>query len=425
MGDGERGLQASRVISSLEIIVQEDPLIFCPKDIEDCCLWCGCDDVDPCDDCGYPVCSSCVKNHLQEECHLLAKCRQVTTDIVLMLRMISIMKQGGATWSQIETMKAHTEERRQNENEWKRVQTDVIDVVQKVIEDDLHISLLHKMYGILSINCVTTDDVCALYPTLAMVNHSCVANSVYTINANNSIVLRAKRKIEDDEEITISYVSVWCGQPRRRSTLLNRWFFDCRCPRCCDVTELGTNLSAFKCESCYEGLVLPVSTDVGCEWTCRFCGNPSSSTAVIILIEKLESDLFKILESDSDDTVQLLQRFISKNSRQLHSKHYLNIIAQRHIITILSEKKTFTREVARKIIQLGKSIKSSLSPLDTGYSEWLGFILKMINMSQLQILKLNLQEKKINKNVFAEESESIWKAMKEVENCEILSSSPI
>jgi len=190
------------------------------------------------------------------------------------------------------------------------------------------------------------------------------------------------------------------------------------------VTELGTNLSAFKCESCCEGLVLPVSTDIGSEWTCRFCGNPSSSTAVNNLIDKLESELFKILESDTDDTVQLLQRFISKNSKQLHSKHYLNIIAQRQIITILSEKKSFTREAARKIIQLGKSIKSSLSPLDTGYSEWLGFILKMINMSQLQILKLNLQEKKINKNVFAEESESIWRAMKEVENCEILSSSP-
>ena len=100
----------------------------------------------------------------------------------------------------------------------------------------------------------------------------------------------------------------------------------CRCPRCSDVTELGTNLSAFKCESCCEGLVLPVSTDIGSEWTCRFCGNPSSSTAVNNLIDKLESELFKILESDTDDTVQLLQRFISKNSRQLHSKHYLNII---------------------------------------------------------------------------------------------------
>ena len=99
--DGERELQASRVISSLEIIVQEDPLIFCPKDIDDYCLWCGCDDADPCDECGFPICSSCVKNHLQEECTLLGKCRQVTSDIVLMLRMLYIRKQGGSSWCQI------------------------------------------------------------------------------------------------------------------------------------------------------------------------------------------------------------------------------------------------------------------------------------------------------------------------------------
>jgi len=30
------------------------------------------------------------------------------------------------------------------------------------------------------------------------------------------------------------------------------------------------------------------------------------------------------------------------------------------------------------------------------------------------------QEKKINKNAFAEESETIWKAMKEVDKCEEL-----
>ena len=125
-------------------------------------------------------------------------------------------------------MKHHIEERRENENEWKRVQTDVVDVVHEVIEDDIDNMLLHKMYGILSINCVTTDDVCALYPILAMVNHSCLANSVYAINANNSMVLRAKRSIAEDEEITVSYVSVWCGQPRRRTTLMSRWFFDCR-----------------------------------------------------------------------------------------------------------------------------------------------------------------------------------------------------
>ena len=36
-------------------------------------------------------------------------------------------------------------------------------------------------------------------------------------------------------------------------------------------------------------------------------------------------------------------------------------------------------------------VQSTLLPLDPGYSDWLGFILKMINLAQLQILKLNLQ----------------------------------
>ena len=36
--------------------------------------------------------------------------------------------------------------------------------------------------------------------------------------------------------------------------------------------------------------------------------------------------------------------------------------------------------------------------------------------------QLLIQEKKINKNDFAEESEAVWKTMKEVEMCENLSS---
>ena len=36
-------------------------------------------------------------------------------------------------------------------------------------------------------------------------------------------------------------------------------------------------------------------------------------------------------------------------------------------------------------------LQSTLLPLDPGYSDWLGSILKMINLAQLQILKLNLQ----------------------------------
>ena len=76
------------------------------------------------------------------------------------------------------------------------------------------------------------------------------------------------------------------------------------------------------------------------------------------------------------------------------------------MIILLSDTKTISREAANKIIKLGKSIKvinegdveitasllqSSLYPLDSGYSEWLGYVLKMINTAQLQLLKLNYQ----------------------------------
>ena len=41
------------------------------------------------------------------------------------------------------------------------------------------------------------------------------------------------------------------------------WYFTCSCARCEDVTEFGTNLSAFKCQMCCEGLVLPATSTIG------------------------------------------------------------------------------------------------------------------------------------------------------------------
>ena len=48
-------------------------------------------------------------------------------------------------------------------------------------------------------------------------------------------------------------------------------------------------------------------------------------------------------------------------------------------------------ECERFVILILALLQSTLLPLDPGYSDWLGFILKMINLAQLQILKLNLQ----------------------------------
>ena len=77
------------------------------------------------------------------------------------------------------------------------------------------------------------------------------------------------RAIQKGEEVSVNYLNIWCGQPKRRIHLGKTYFFDCACPRCSDVTEFGTNLSAFKCESCCEGLILPNTTDIGkTPWSC-------------------------------------------------------------------------------------------------------------------------------------------------------------
>lgn len=418
-------------IPALEVILSEQPVVVSPRHLSSQCVTCGQEEeAGECVRCRCLVCEQCQPLHSRgesAECSVLARAAQLglhlTPEVVIMLRLLTVRNQGGELWAHIDKMMDHVEDRKKDARKWSTVEEKIIHVVQKIwSEDDICDSVLHKLYGIICTNCISLEDMIGLYPVLAMINHSCVANTVYTLNTEtNSVILRAKRRLEAGEEITLCYTDLWVGQPHRRIKLSKTWYFDCKCPRCSDVTEFGTNMSALKCSSCSEGLVLPEASHIDSTWSCRFCTNPYDFALVTIDIDQIEEELYSIIDSNSNDAAQLLLMFVSKHSGKLHSKHYLNLLAWRHVIILLSEAKTVTREAANKIIKLGKSIKSTMYPLDTGYSEWLGYLLKMINKAQLQLLKMNYQEKRINKNVFAEESEAVWKTMKEVEMCENLS----
>ena len=142
-------------------------------------------------------------------------------------------------------MMDHVEERKRDAREWSAVQEKVIHVLQKILdEDDICESDLQKLYGIIVTNCVTVEDRLCLYPVLAMINHSCVANSCYTFDAEtNSVILRARRRLEAGEEITVCYTDPWAGQPHRGKTLSKTWHFDCRSARGDTVLILSFSLS--------------------------------------------------------------------------------------------------------------------------------------------------------------------------------------
>lgn len=78
-----------------------------------------------------------------------------------------------------------------------------------------------------------------LFPTAALVNHSCEPNALATFRPAKSsssgptlLVLRSIRDIAAGEEITVSYTDVASPTPIRRTNLLDDYFFRCACPRC-------------------------------------------------------------------------------------------------------------------------------------------------------------------------------------------------
>ena len=66
-------------------------------------------------------------------------------------------------------------------------------------------------------------------------------------------------------------------------------------------------------------------------WSCRFCNNPYDFARVTSEIDKMEQELHSIIDygdSHPSNTPQLLLKFVSKHSSELHSKHYLNLLGR-------------------------------------------------------------------------------------------------
>jgi len=330
----ERGLciVAARDIEPLEIILADTPvLVTTHQSPTQVCVGClkGVASVSVCGVCHHPVCEECGGEDHGEECGVLQGERCVGEDghhVVAILRLLSLRNTDdrGRIDSLLDTVRrrSHTDITR-----WKRVQTDIVDVIKtkKDVDDDL----LHHLYDLVTLH---TVDLClrkdrlsrrALYPLLALVTHSCVSNASYAVNPDDlSVVLRAKKKISEGDCITRSFVPAVYGLPKRKHDLSHDWGVTCHCERCSDVTEFGTFVSAVKCGVCGEGLILPQDNNHGSLWKCRSCSNPYETEMIQKLLQNLEDQLHNI----SDISVKSFETFIKNNSKDLYMKHYLNLI---------------------------------------------------------------------------------------------------
>lgn len=70
-----------------------------------------------------------------------------------------------------------------------------------------------------------------MHPYAALINHSCEYNSTVGFDGEE-LYVKAIRPIKKDEQIFISYIDTTTPKEVRCKELSERYFFDCKCPKC-------------------------------------------------------------------------------------------------------------------------------------------------------------------------------------------------
>jgi hypothetical protein len=76
-------------------------------------------------------------------------------------------------------------------------------------------------------------------PTVAMINHSCEPNALVAMDGAR-LSIRSTENIRKGEEITMAYVSPFPSRYQRQRTLLDQYYFECKCPLC-EAQRLSPN----------------------------------------------------------------------------------------------------------------------------------------------------------------------------------------
>eukprot|EP00914_Ancora_sagittata_P016479 GHVO01032762.1.p1 GENE.GHVO01032762.1~~GHVO01032762.1.p1 ORF type:complete len:568 (+),score=61.75 GHVO01032762.1:38-1741(+) len=124
---------------------------------------------------------------------------------------------------------------------------------------------LETMLRIWILNCFEyTDDPLgfAIFFMPAFCSHSCMPNAVWFFNDHNEFVLITRRKINPNDEITLSYISedgLYEPTPLRQHSLEATKDFTCTCARCLSPSDLSRG---FRCPRCRRGTVY-LSADAG------------------------------------------------------------------------------------------------------------------------------------------------------------------
>ncbi|KAJ8915038.1 hypothetical protein NQ315_016013, partial [Exocentrus adspersus] len=434
-----RYMVSTKEIAPGEKILSEEPIVVGP--CTGCKVQClGCYKpletetyIAQCVRCGWPLCSQTCPGlgkshgHTIEECMLLQKCKssslldynnlesvRLHLQTIVPLRCLILKRTDPSTFNIIWDMESHNDIRRNIPDVWNGNQVNVVNRITKdwgLTEFSEH--EIHTICGILEVNCFEIGqgiNIRGLYPTAFLMSHDCVPNTNHTDEEDNyKLTVRASLKIPEGHPITLSYAYTlqfyllpnWFipqNKLKRREHLENK-FFECRCRRCSDPTELGTYAGALICPKCHTGLVLynnPLDADSS--WSCNNnqAGCPGytiPARSMKLLLQRISQEVEQI---DLND-VKGMEAFLNKYRNVLHPTHYLCLGVKVSFSQVYSKISWYLiYELSNKLLErkqdLCMEILKVLNVIEPGYTRIRGVTLYEIHAPLMILLTRDMED---------------------------------
>ncbi|XP_043275189.1 uncharacterized protein [Venturia canescens] len=425
-----RYLVATRDLEPGEEIICASPFVVGPKaNSYPVCLGCYSawpprEDWRPlCSKCGWPVCNGICENvpqHKDYECQVFASAGEkfnveaaleessangvAQLECVTPLRLLLESEKSPERWkTEVKDLEAHTKIR----SKGKQWSTDNVNIV-KYLRERLKLERfseesIQNACGILAINTHEVRTSCGdctargLYPTISLLNHNCVANTIHSITTNNfKLQLRARTRIPKDGQLFACYTPTFLPTILRREQLLEGKHFLCACARCSDPTELGTHLSSLKCTKCDNGIVVSLdSLDSESTWKCTHCEFTTSAAAIrkVFGIIQAEVEAAEAVTGDEGGSaIQIRETVIKKYHSVLHPNHAFLATLKYSLCQLYGRVTEYELEdlpdvVLEHKIEMCQALLKILDVIEPGYSRMRGMILYELHAPLLFIAR--------------------------------------
>lgn len=294
-----------------------------------------------CSRCGWPMCGrdECGDGDHAAECQLITSGggRPIVGAIpiqayqtVMVLRCLALRDNNkGQQWRELIQLESHAKARRQNGME-DADQATVVRFIRDTLGLQVPEDVILQVCGILLVNSFeqpvmnakNQHGLQAVYSTASLLEHDCVANATKSFNNKGQIVVRAAVPISKGEKIALCYTEPLWGTINRQRHLSQTKFFQCRCERCKDPSELDTYISSLYCQQCPNvkpGILLSENPfDEASDWICRQCGSRQPAKYVADIIETVGKEIVALKKGSASHCEQ----FLAKYSKILHPNHF-------------------------------------------------------------------------------------------------------